>query len=946
VVRSMAAADGGEPAPFTSVPLTSCNGVAAYTATVTLGDSQPFELTVDTGSSTLGVASAGCSACADAGVQPTYQPGDTAADQDRTVTVDYGAIHPTGYSGEVYEDAVSVGTPAAQGRMNLVAIRAENGFFPKCGGAAQGILGLQSDAIVPYTNSFFDQLVAETSIPNVFALELCNSSGTPWLGGYDSSAASGAPVFTRMFPESDLQYAVTLTSIQVAGTSVVVPTGEYAYLLLDTGTSISSFVSTPFDALTAAIGADATFSSLVGPASFFSSPNNSVTLSQTQEELDAMLPSLTLVFGVDPSVSVQATATESYLTTYGGGAWQPSIQVRSGFAPFAAILGAPILRSNIVIFDRAKSRAGFAPHSACPRLVRTPPTVHEDIGNDRSALRLRSPPSPMSASAPAAPLRIVPLGGLGEVGMNCLALEQDGQVLLIDCGVTFDDRGLGVDVIHPSFEALEAYRGRLLGIFLTHGHEDHLGAVAHFLKRFDVPVWGPPYSLELLRERSQEHEVLRYADLRTVRPREPVVIGPFTVEPMRVTHSTADATALAIDTAAGKIIHTGDFKFDETPPDGEMFDIARFAELGDAGVRLLMSDSTNIDVAGPSGSEEGVREVLHALVAESTGRVIIGLFASNVHRLRIIADIARKTGRMLVPLGRSVGVHARVAVKTGYLAWPDDLTVGPERAATLPRERVLGIATGTQAEANAALGRLSRGEHPLVLDPGDHIIFSSRVIPGHEPEVAALESALLRRGFRVTSRALDGRVHVSGHASRVEQTRMIELVRPRGFIPLHGTRHHLVRHAALAASLGVPETLVLENGDVGLVDDGLLRQEGRWTSGRVHLGFGREVPGEILKERSTLAAEGVVFVVVPVSQAQEVGELQLHSRGVLAEPERSTVLAAAKEEGARAARETVKNGEAAMKEAVRVVVRRAVAGVVGYKLSVVVAVVSCAVRGA
>jgi len=542
------------------------------------------------------------------------------------------------------------------------------------------------------------------------------------------------------------------------------------------------------------------------------------------------------------------------------------------------------------------------------------------------------------------PIHIIPLGGLGEIGMNCLAIEQRGEVVLVDCGVTFDHRGLGVDVIHPDFAALEPYRGRIRGIFLTHGHEDHLGAVPHFLKRFDVPIWGPPYSLELLRVRAEEHEILRYAQLIPVKPREKHVIGPFTIEPIRVTHSTADSIALAIQTAAGLVIHSGDFKFDETPPDGEMFDVERLRQLGDEGVRLLMSDSTNVDVPGPSGSEEGVRGALQRLIGEAKGRVIVGMFASNVHRLRLLGEIAEATGRRIVPLGRSVSTHAKVAERTGYLAWPDALVVPAERAGELRREQVLGIATGTQAEANAALGRMSRGEHPLALDIGDHVILSSRVIPGHEPEVGALESAFLRRGVLVTTRAIDPGVHVSGHASRQEQRRMIELVRPRSFIPLHGTRHHLVRHAELATSLGIGDALVLENGDVGVLDPDVLVREGRWPTGRVHLGFGRAVSGETLKERSTLAAEGVVFAAVPVSEGRVVGEIQLVSRGILGEPELDALLRAAAREAETAA--VAEHGRAldagTIKEAVRLAVRRVLHRSLGYKAQVLVALVPVA----
>jgi len=548
--------------------------------------------------------------------------------------------------------------------------------------------------------------------------------------------------------------------------------------------------------------------------------------------------------------------------------------------------------------------------------------------------------SPEGAAAGKS-VRLVALGGLGEVGMNCLAIEQDGEVLLVDCGVTFDDRGLGVDVIHPDFSALERFAGHIHGIFLTHGHEDHIGAVPHFLKRFDVPVFGPRYALELLRQRADEHEVLRYADLVTVRPRERRVVGPFAVEPIRVTHSTSDSTALAIETGAGLVVHTGDFKFDESPPDGEMFDEDRLRALGDDGVRLLMSDSTNVDVPEPSGSEAGVRQALHRLVAESRARVVIGLFASNVHRLRMLVDIAEATGRRIVPLGRSVSTHARVAQLTGYLTWPEALTMPAERASELPPHRVLGIATGTQAEANAALARLSRGEHALTLEPGDHVILSSRTIPGHEPRVSALEAAFLRRDIRVTTRATDPAVHVSGHASRQEQLRMIDLVRPSSFVPLHGTLHHLTRHAELARSRGVDNAVVVENGQVATLGTGDLRREGQWPSGRVYLGSGKPVAGVTLKERSALAAEGVVFAAVPVNDGRVVGPVELVARGILTEPTLGETLRDAAREASLAAVPASggRLDEGMLTEAVRLAVRRVVARTLGAKTQVVVTLV-------
>src|SRR5580658_3159899 len=468
-------------------------------------------------------------------------------------------------------------------------------------------------------------------------------------------------------------------------------------------------------------------------------------------------------------------------------------------------------------------------------------------------------------------MRLFPLGGLGEIGMNCLAIEQRGEVLLVDCGVGFDDRGLGVDVVHPDFAALEGYR--IAGLFITHGHEDHIGAIPYFLRRFDVPVYGSRYALGLVRERAAEHEVLGHAHLYDVAPRTVAHVGSFEVEPVRVTHSIADATALAIRTDAGLVVHTGDFKFDETPPDGEAFDVARFEELSREEVRLLLSDSTNVDSAGPTGSEEGVGRALDGIVGSAEQAVVVAVFASNVHRLRMLGDIARRHGRKIVPLGRSVGTHARVARATArstgedagqpYLEWPSDLVWPADRARELPRRALLGVATGTQGEEGAALARLARGQHPSFdLASGDVVVMSSRVIPGNEGRVMRVMGDLLRRGVEVRSWWSDRAVHVSGHAHRDDQRRMIELVRPRGFIPVHGTLHHLSRHAALARDLGVPEVSVLENGNVAHVDAEGMHEGDRVHSGRVHVFARRALPASVVSERAALASRGAAHVVV------------------------------------------------------------------------------------
>ncbi len=532
-------------------------------------------------------------------------------------------------------------------------------------------------------------------------------------------------------------------------------------------------------------------------------------------------------------------------------------------------------------------------------------------------------------------LSVVPLGGLGEVGMNCLALEQRGEVLLVDCGVTFGERGRGVDVVHPDFTCLEPFRGRIAGVFLTHGHEDHIGALPYLLRSFDVPVWGGRYALGLVRERLAEHEVLGHARLLEAVPRTRHAVGSFSVEPIRVTHSIADATALAITTDAGLVVHTGDFKLDEDPPDGEAFDVERLCQLGEDGVALLLSDSTNIDSEGTTGGERGVGDALGGLIEAAAGRVVVAMFASNVHRLRMLGAVAERTGRKLVPLGRAVETHLRVAQATGYLRLPDALIMDAEAAAALPKRAVLGLATGTQAELNGGLARLARDEHAIELEPGDTVILSSRIIPGNEPEVFSIVASLLRRGVDVRTRASDRAVHVSGHAHREEQRRMIELLRPRCFVPVHGTLHHLVRHAALAREAGVDSVCVLENGDVAeLGDEGIVKMD-RWPTGRVHVFGGRALPASVLRERARLGAEGVVHVVVPIDLAGRVGgPVQLLTMGVLDEEREAALLAEARRavvEAVNAVRHKGAVDERVLAEAARLAARRSLARTLGFK---------------
>jgi ribonuclease J len=545
-------------------------------------------------------------------------------------------------------------------------------------------------------------------------------------------------------------------------------------------------------------------------------------------------------------------------------------------------------------------------------------------------------------------VRVIPLGGLGEIGMNALAIESGGEAIVVDCGVTFDERGLGVDIVHPDFTALETLNVR--AVVLTHGHEDHIGALPYFLRRHDVPVYGPPYALGLVRERLAEHEVLDWAKLYETTPRQRFEVGPFRIEPVRVTHSIADATALAIDTPAGTIVHTGDFKFDEDPVDGETFDEERLRAIGDAGVELLLSDSTNVDARGDAaGGERGVGEALRGIVRDAKGAVVVAMFASNVHRLKMLGEIARETNRRIVVLGRSVHTHSRVAHATGYLDWPGELAWPAERARELPRDRILGIATGTQGEARAALARLGRGDHnALDLGAGDTVILSSRVIPGHETEVYGVMGDLLRRGVELRTWISDRAVHVSGHAHAGEQRRMIDLVRPRAFIPVHGTLHHLHRHAELARANGVAGVCVLENGDVAVLDEHGVRKDGRVHAGRVYAFGGRVVPPSVIKDRIAIAQDGVAMVVVPIDASGAVaGRVTIATRGVAGDDGRDALLAAAGRAAEEALRDVprprgVAPDEAALAEAARLAVRRALARELGFKPVTVVQLVRVA----
>jgi len=539
---------------------------------------------------------------------------------------------------------------------------------------------------------------------------------------------------------------------------------------------------------------------------------------------------------------------------------------------------------------------------------------------------------------------VVALGGLGEIGMNCLALEQEEGILLVDCGVTFPSSDLGIDVYHPRFDYVLERRDRLRGVVLTHGHEDHIGALPYLLGALDTKVFGPPHALELARQRLGEHGFnLDELDLVTTRVGVPFEVGPFSVESIRVTHSIADATALAIRTAAGTVVHTGDFKLDPSPLDGELTDEARLSALGDEGVRLLLSDSTNVDSPGAAASELEVKDALAEIIARAKARVFVGAFASNVHRLRALGDIAMETGRRICLLGRSVGTHTRAAQAVGRIRWPSDLVIPPEVAAAMPRERVLVVASGTQAEKMSALTRLSAGTHPtLRVSAGDMVILSSRIIPGNDRPVFEMMSSYLRLGVELVTRITHRAVHASGHAHRDEQRRMLELVRPRAFLPVHGTLHHLMRHAELARETGVSEVLVAENGQV--VELGRDAPPAKTTTvpvGRVATSGGEELGDEVLRERAQLGRAGVAFISVTVDRRGAItGTPQVATRGVL-EPSFAPVLrkvAVAATRAIEGCEPRLRSSDDVLAEVARLAARRVIENHTGRKPLVVVSI--------
>ena len=539
-------------------------------------------------------------------------------------------------------------------------------------------------------------------------------------------------------------------------------------------------------------------------------------------------------------------------------------------------------------------------------------------------------------------LEIIPLGGIGEFGMNCMAVRYGDEMLILDAGMGFpEETAYGVDVCVPNFDFLEEYRDHITAIVLTHGHEDHLGALPYLLKKFNVPVYCSHFTAGLAESKLDEHNLLDDTLLHRVEPRDEVEIGIFSVEFIRVSHSLIDCFSLAIKTPVGTIIHTGDYKVDETPVIGEPIDLRSFRRLGQEGVLALLSDSTNATVPGRTPSERAVIPAFEEIFGEAKGRIIVAAFASSIHRLQIVLDIAQQFNRKVCVLGRSMIKNVEIADRLGYLDIPDGLLVNLNEAKQMKDHRVVFLVTGSQGESRAALSQMAgQSFKGLTIDEGDTVVLSARIIPGNERLISRMIGMIYKRGANIIEekRRL---VHVSGHASQEDIRIMTEAVKPKFVVPIHGEYRMLFRHKEFVKNhLGYAEEniVLIENGDVLELDGERAVVVGKREIGRTFIddsGF-EEIESSTIRERRKIASEGMLTVVVTINE--ETGELQSPpeiveqgvrgfdaGNGMMKDAQRVVTAAIA-----GASRQTL-NDESLLKEHVRVELKRFIQKLTGAK---------------
>ncbi|WP_434969903.1 ribonuclease J [Microbacterium sp. bgisy207] len=481
-------------------------------------------------------------------------------------------------------------------------------------------------------------------------------------------------------------------------------------------------------------------------------------------------------------------------------------------------------------------------------------------------------------------LRVIPLGGLGEVGRNMTIFELDGKILVVDCGVLFpEEHQPGVDLILPDFEPLKARLDDIVGVVLTHGHEDHIGAVPYLLKlKGDLPLIGSGLTLALTEAKLKEHRLRPYT--LTVKEGQVERLGPFELEFVAVNHSIPDALAVAIRTSAGTVLATGDFKMDQLPLDGRLTDLRAFSRLGEAGVDLFLVDSTNADVPGFTPLEKDIGPVLDQVIGKAPRRVIVASFSSHVHRVQQVMDAAAAHGRRLALLGRSMVRNMTIAEELGYLHVPDGLLIDYKKARNLPDDQIVYMSTGSQGEPMAVLSRMANLDHEIEPGPGDTVILASSLIPGNENAVYRVIDGLTKLGANVVHKA-NAKVHVSGHAAAGELLYCYNILKPRNVLPVHGEYRHLMANAQLAQQTGVPaeNTIVAENGSVIDLRDGVARNVGQLDLGFVYVDGSSvgEITDADLKDRRILGEEGFISVIVVVDAAtgRIISGPEIHARG-------------------------------------------------------------------